>query len=173
MNLKNKNVLILGLGISGVSTVKALNKLGASIIISDTKKEEELKDFLEEIDSYGAKLYLGTNDVPLEDVDLIIKSPGIPLGLPIIQKAEGLNIEVMTDIELAYRLIPENKFVAITGTNGKTTTTTLTGEFFKNAGYSCHVVGNIGVGILWEAVNSSADDIFVIETSSFQLESTK
>lgn len=171
MELENKNVLILGLGVSGVSTVKALNKLGANIIISDSKKEDELKDFLKSIELYSVKLFLGTNDVPLDDIDLIVKSPGIPLDIPIIEKAKKLNIEVITDIELAYRIIPKNKFIAITGTNGKTTTTTLMGEILKKAGYSCHITGNIGVGILWEAVNSKKEDIFVIEASSFQLES--
>lgn len=172
MELKNKNVLILGLGVSGVSTVKALNKLQANIVISDLKREEELKDFLNEIGDYPVKLYLGTNSVPLDDIDLIVKSPGIPLELSIIEEAKSKNIEVITDIELAYRLIPNNKFIAITGTNGKTTTTTLVGKIFSNAGYKCHVTGNIGVGILWEAINSKKEDIFIIETSSFQLEST-
>ena len=100
MELKNKNVLILGLGISGVSTVKALNKLGANIVISDLKVEEELEDFLEEISDYPVKLYLGTNSVTLDNIDLIVKSPGIPLGLPIIEDAMAKNIEVITDIEI-------------------------------------------------------------------------
>ncbi len=172
LNLKEKNVLILGLGISGVSTVKTLNRLGANIVLSDLKKEEELKDFLSEISNYPVKLYLGTNCLPLDNIDLIVKSPGIPLEIPIINEAKAKNIEVITDIELAYRLIPENKFIAITGTNGKTTTTTLTGEIINKAGYNCHVTGNIGIGILWEAINSDKEDIFVIETSSFQLDST-
>jgi len=172
LDLKDKNVLILGLGISGVSTVKALNRLGANIVLSDLKKEEALKDFLVEISDYPVKLYLGTNNIPLDNIDLIVKSPGIPLELPIIEEAKARDIEVITDIELAYRLIPENKFIAITGTNGKTTTTTLTGEIIKKAGYNCHVTGNIGIGILWEAINSGKEDIFVIETSSFQLDST-
>lgn len=173
MELKNKNILILGLGISGVSTVKALNRLGANVTISDSKGEEELKEYLKEINHLPINLHLGSNDVNLDDIDLIIKSPGIPLELPIFKKAKELNIEVITDIELAYRLMPDNNFLAITGTNGKTTTTTLTGEFFKEAGYNCHVAGNIGVGILWDVVTARKDDIFVIETSSFQLESTK
>ncbi len=172
MNLKNKNVLILGLGVSGISTVKALNKLGANIIISDLKTKEELKEYLEEIVSYKIKYFLGTNNIPLDDIDLIIKSPGIPPNVSIVEKANKKNIEVITDIELAYRLKPNNNFIAITGTNGKTTTTTLTGEFFKEAGYNCHIVGNIGVGILQDIIYSSEKDVFVVETSSFQLENT-
>ena len=90
MELKDKNVLILGLGISGVSTVKALNKMGANIVISDLKVEEELENFLVEISDYQVKLYLGTNSVPLDNIDLVIKSPGIPLELPIIEDARKI-----------------------------------------------------------------------------------
>ena len=173
MNLKDKNILIIGLGISGASTVKALNKIGANIYISDTKEKEDLKEYLDEIKDINTKLYLGTNEVPLEDIDLIVKSPGIPIDLSIFKKAEEKGIEVVTDLELAYRIRLNANFIAITGTNGKTTTTTLTGEYFKKAGFNTHVVGNIGVGLLWDIVNSKEEDIFVIEASSFQLESTK
>lgn len=173
MELENKTVLILGLGVSGVSTVKALDKLGANIVISDLKDEKELEGFLKDIDSYSVKLFLGTNDISLDGIDLIVKSPGIPLEIPMLERARKLNVEVISDIELAYRVIPENKFIAITGTNGKTTTTTLVGEILKRAGYQCHIAGNIGVGILWEAIFSEKEDIFVIEASSFQLESTE
>lgn len=172
VELKGKRVLILGLAISGVSTAKALEKLGANVIISDSKQKEELKDYIEQLENINVEYLLGTNDVDLSEIDLVVKSPGIPLTVPILEKARELNIEVVTDIELAYR-ISKNKFIAITGTNGKTTTTTLTGEVVKNAGLTCHVTGNIGVGILWEVVNSKKDDIFVIEASSFQLDSTK
>lgn len=173
MQMDNKNVIILGLGISGVSTAKALTKLGANVSISDLKSEEELKDYVSQVKDMNIKLYLGTNDVPLDNVDLIVKSPGIPLNIDIIQNALDKNIEVITDLELAYRIKPENNYIAITGTNGKTTTTTLTGELFKDAGFNTHVSGNIGVGILWDVINSDKEDIFVIETSSFQLESTR
>ena len=172
MTLKDKNVLILGLAVSGVSTAKALNKLGAHIIITDMKKEEELSQYIEELKEIDIKYVLGSNDVSLDDISILVKSPGIPLGIPLIDKAKNKGIEVITDIELAYR-ISKNPFVAITGTNGKTTTTALTGELFNNAGKVCHVTGNIGIGILWEVVNSSPDDVFVIEASSFQLESTR
>ena len=172
MNLSNKNILILGLAISGVSTAKALTKMGASIIISDMKKKEELKEYIEELKDFNVKYVLGSNDVDLETIDLVIKSPGIPVEIPIIKKAESMGIEVITDIELASR-ISRNNMIAITGTNGKSTTTTLIGEIFKLSGKKAHVTGNIGVGILWEIVNSKEEDIFIIEASSFQLESTK
>ena len=131
MDLKDKNVLVLGLGISGVSTVKALDKLGANMVISDTKSQEELKDYIDEIKDIDVKYVLGTNKVLLEDIDLIVKSPGVPLDLQIIKEAKTKDIEVITDLELAYRINPNRNIIAITGTNGKTTTATLTGEYFK------------------------------------------
>jgi len=173
MNINDKRVLVLGLGISGVSAAKALTKLGAKVTVSDINPEEKLKDYIYEIKDMNLRMYLGTNDVPLDDIDLIVKSPGIPLTIDIIKEANRRNIEVITDLELAYRICPDKNFIAITGTNGKTTTTTLTGELFKGAGIKTHVSGNIGVGILWDLVNSNEDDVFVIEASSFQLESTK
>lgn len=172
MKLKDKNVLILGLAVSGVSTAKALDKLGSKITVTDMKSEDELKEQLAGLKDVNINYVLESNDVDLDDIDLIVKSPGIPVDVPIVKEALEKGIEVVTDIELAYR-VSNNKFIAITGTNGKTTTTALTGELIKNAGLKCHVTGNIGVGILWEAVNSEEGDIFVIEASSFQLESTK
>ena len=173
MNIDNKRVLVLGLGISGVSTAKALTKLGAKVVISDLKTEEELRNFLTEIRDMNLETYFGTNNVPLDNIDLIVKSPGIPLTIDIIKEATKRGIEVITDLELAYRISPDRNYIAITGTNGKTTTTTLVGELFKGCGFNTHVSGNIGVGILWDLVNSNSEDVFVIEASSFQLESTK
>ncbi|GMG96147.1 UDP-N-acetylmuramoyl-L-alanine--D-glutamate ligase [Tepidimicrobium xylanilyticum] len=172
MEFKDKNILILGLGISGISTAKALYKLGARITVSDLRKEDELKENISQIEGLNIDLLLGTNDVPLDDIDLIVKSPGIPLNIDILKKAYKKNIQVVTDLELAYKINPNANLIVITGTNGKTTTTTLVGEFFKKAGYTTHVVGNIGVGLLWNLVNSNEEDIFVIEASSFQLENT-
>ena len=172
MEIKDKNILIMGLGISGVSSAKALKKMGAKVIINDAKTEDELSDKIYELKGLDVEYRLDSDDIDLNGIDLIVKSPGIPLDVKIIKKAIKENIEVITDIELADR-ISTNTFVAITGTNGKTTTTTLIGEIIKKSDRSCRITGNIGVGILWEIVNSAEEDIFVIETSSFQLESIK
>lgn len=172
MYLKNKNVLVLGIGITGISTIKAIYKLGAKIVISDTKNASDLKKFLVEIESIPMEKHLGTDDMDLSRIDLVIKSPGIPPYAKIVIKAIEKNIEIITDIELAYRISKSNKFIAITGTNGKTTCTTLTGEILNQAGISAHIVGNIGTGIMEKLVEADADDAFVIECSSFQLEHT-
>jgi UDP-N-acetylmuramoylalanine--D-glutamate ligase len=172
MDLKNKRVLVLGLGISGLSTVKALNFLESQIIVCDSKTELELRDFFKEISDIHIEKWLNKKDVCLQDIDLIIKSPGVPPTSEILLEGYRQNIEIITDIELAYRISPTDKIIAITGTNGKTTTTTLVGEIIKKANYDMHLAGNIGVGILWDMVNAKADDVFVIEASSFQLENT-
>ena len=169
MYLKNKRVLVLGLGVSGLSTVKALHRLGANIVVSDSKTKEELKDFFDNTKDIYVEKHLNTNDIPLEDIDLIVKSPGIPPTAPILLKAQLRNIEITTDIELAYRISPTDRIITITGTNGKTTTTALIGEIFKKADYNTYVAGTLGVGLLWNMVNAEKEDVFVIEASSFQL----
>ncbi len=172
MYLKNKRVLVLGLGVSGLSTVKALNHLGAEILISDSKSELELKSFFKEIANIKVEKYLQTNKLPYDDIDLIIKSPGIPLTLKILKLAKEKNIEIITDIELASRISKTKNIIAITGTNGKTTTTTLVGQIFEKANYNTYLAGNIGIGILENMINAKKEDAFIIEASSFQLENT-
>lgn len=172
MDLSNARVLVLGLGISGQSTVKALHHLNAKIVVADSKTEEQLEKFFNDIDGIYIEKYLNTVDIPLEDIDLVVKSPGIAPINPIVLEAKRRNIEVITDIELAYRISPTESIIAITGTNGKTTTTALIGEIFKKAKYNTYVTGNIGVGILEKMIAAKKDDVFVIETSSFQLEDT-
>ncbi|WP_275935239.1 UDP-N-acetylmuramoyl-L-alanine--D-glutamate ligase [Abyssisolibacter fermentans] len=170
--MKNKTVLVLGLGITGVSSAKALSSLKAKVVVCDNKTKDQLTKYIDELKDYEICYKLGGMDIELEDIDLIVKSPGVPLDVEVLKKAYEKGIEVVTDIELAYRLC-NNKFIAISGTNGKTTTTALLGKILKNNNMNVHVTGNIGVGILWEIVNSNDDDIFVIEASSFQLENTK
>ena len=173
MEILNKNILVIGLGISGISTIKALNRLGAVIWVTDTKKEEELQQILSALDGIPMMKHLGVNDMDLSNIDLIVKSPGVPPFIPMIQKAIDEGIEVISDIELSYRLEISDNFIAITGTNGKTTTTSLVGEVLKAANFKTHIVGNIGRGILAELIDSKKEDIFLIEASSFQLEHTK
>lgn len=172
MYLIDKKVLVLGLGITGISTIKALYKLEAKIIVSDTKDEISLGEILDEISYIPMETYFNTDDMDLVGIDLIIKSPGIPPDAKIVKKAMVNNIEIITDIEFAFRITGNKNIIAITGTNGKTTCAILTGEILKAANYSTYLVGNIGTGILDKMVDANKDDIFVVETSSFQLEHT-
>lgn len=170
MYLKDKNVLVLGLGITGISAVRALSTLGANIKVWDAKIPSE--DTMRELDHIPLEKHLVVDTIDLNDIDLIVKSPGIPPRMKIIQDAAEKNIEIITDLELAYRISATKNFIAITGTNGKTTCTVLLGEILKTSGLNTHVVGNIGTGILDKIIDSDKEDYFVIEASSFQLENT-
>lgn len=168
-----KKCLIFGLSITGVSAVKALSKPGWDLTVLDSRTELELEKTIEGLKIYeDVKYHLGENDIDLEGFDLILKSPGIKPSLPLFLKAKKLGIEVVSDLELAYRITNTKHIIAVTGTNGKTTVVSLIAEIIKAAGRSTYLVGNIGVGMLDLISESKEDDYFVIETSSFQLEHT-
>ncbi|MGO1469101.1 MAG: UDP-N-acetylmuramoyl-L-alanine--D-glutamate ligase, partial [Tissierella sp.] len=170
MNLKGKNILVMGLGISGISTIKVLYKVGAKIFIRDEKDETDLKEILEDLKDIPMEKYLGEKTLDLSNIDIIIKSPGIPPDNRLLLQAADKNIKVTNDIELGSSLSNAKNIIAITGTNGKTTTTTLTGEIFKSNNYTTFIGGNIGRSIIKEMVEAKDEDIFILETSSFQLE---
>lgn len=173
MNLKNKNILVIGLAVTGIPLVKVLCNIGANIIVNDLKKEEDLRESINELSNLDINYILGKHPESIEslgEVDLVVVSPGVPLDIPFINEVRNKGIEIIGEIELAYRLSKGN-IVAITGTNGKTTTTALVGEIFKNAGKTTHIVGNIGLAFISKALETKEDDIIVIEASSFQLES--
>lgn len=172
MDLKDKRVLVLGLGISGISIIKTLYSLGSKILISDSKSYGDLEKALNEISHIEMETYLNGEDFSFSNIDLIIKSPGIPPHSYFVKKAMENNIEIITDLELAYRNFYRENIISITGSNGKTTSTHLTGEIFKAAGFSSHLVGNIGTPILEKMQTSKEDDVFILEASSFQLENT-
>lgn len=169
MEFKNKNILVCGMARSGIAAADLLNQLGAKVILQDMKKREELKA-IEELEQKGIELYTGKNpdDIVLEQ-DFIILSPGIPCDLPFIIKAEKAHIPVWSEVELAYHFTP-CPIIAITGTNGKTTTTTLTGEMLKTKYSNTAVVGNIGIPFSEKVEKLTKDDWVVAEISSFQLE---
>lgn len=175
MDLKNRKVLVVGLATTGVPLVKVLRKLGAKVLITDTKSPEDLKQTTEELNLTSKEMLLGHQIKNLEEAgspELIVLSPGVPMEIPLVLEAKRADIEVIGEIELAYRLM-KGKLIAITGTNGKTTTTALTGEIFKREKPRTHVVGNIGVPMISKVLESTEDDYFITEVSSFQLESIK
>ncbi|MDD4779690.1 MAG: UDP-N-acetylmuramoyl-L-alanine--D-glutamate ligase [Tissierellia bacterium] len=169
--MKNKKILVIGLGVSGIACVKGLNKLGADIIVYDNLTKDKLKEKLGELEGINANYYLGNDDFDIHDIDLAIKSPGIKYEIPLIEKLLYNNIKVISDLEAAY-LIAKSSIVSITGTNGKTTTTTLVGEIIKKSNRKYRVTGNIGFGIFLDALSAQSDEILVAETSSFQLAGT-
>src|SRR5699024_8214101 len=111
-------------------------------------------------------------DEGLEKAEVLLKSPGIPVHNPIVKKALEKGLEVVSDLELVTRLFHDRKIVAVTGTNGKTTTTTLMKEILIGCGLKAKAIGNIGLGMLWEIYNGEKNEVFVIECSSFQLANT-
>lgn len=174
MNLNNKKVLVIGLAKTGISAVKILSKYGAKVVVSDSKTKDELKKELGELNQIKNLEYnLGGEKLNLENIDLAVVSPGVPLDIQIIKNLNENNIKVIGEVELAYNIAKEKNidFIGITGTNGKTTTTSMTGEIFKAAGFETYVVGNIGNPAIEAADLAKENAVFVIELSSFQLES--
>lgn len=169
MELKHKKVLVIGMARSGISVAKILNKLGAYVIMNDLKEENKLNDLINDIKPYVNEFILGNHVKNFESIDLIILSPGVPLNIEPLIKARKQGIEIIGELELAYRLL-KGEFIAITGTNGKTTTTALIGEIFDNAGLHNHVVGNIGLPVISKMFESSEETYLITEVSSFQLE---
>ncbi len=173
MNLKNKKVLVIGLAVTGIPLVKILCDLGANVIVNDLKEEKDLKNSINELSNLNVDYILGSHPQNLESlghIDLTVVSPGIPLDIAFIEEIKNKGIEIIGEIELAYRL-SKGHIVAITGTNGKTTTTALVGEIFKNAGRTTYVVGNIGLAFICKALQTKEEDVIILEASSFQLES--
>lgn len=172
MNLKDKKVLLVGLAKTGISTIKHLDKLGANIVVNDIKDESKLIDIIKELkDLKNVEYILGYHPENVDDINLAIVSPGVPLDLPFILKLKENNIEIIGEVELAYRLSNNPTFIGITGTNGKTTTTTLVGEIFKKLGSDTYIVGNIGNPVIDTVDVATENSVLVTELSSFQLES--
>ena len=172
MNLKNKNILLVGLAKTGISTIKHLNKLGAKVVVNDIKDKDKLKGILDELsDLNNVEYILGYHPENVDDIDMAVVSPGVPLDLPFILKLKSKNIEIIGEVELAYRLSQNPMFIGITGTNGKTTTTSLVGEIFKKANIDTYIVGNIGNPVIDTVDTANENSVLVTELSSFQLES--
>lgn len=170
MDFANKQILVVGAGISGIAVAEILAGKGASVTLNDSKQEQDLLHDVSPARNAGVKIALGYQDNSLlEDTDMLVISPGVPTTIPLVREAEARQIPVISEIEVAYQLC-EAPMVAITGTNGKTTTTTLLGELMKTAKDDVVVGGNIGMALSKETEAVSADGIVVAEISSFQLE---
>ncbi len=170
MKYEGKKVLVVGMARSGVAAAQLLVKHGALVTVNDSKTREQLGDVLSPLEQLPVRWALGC---PAMDVlagqDVLVISPGIPDSVPFVKKAKADGIYVIGEVELAYQLTP-GQLVAVTGTNGKTTTVSLLGEIFANAGKATHVVGNIGYPYSLAGLTSKQDDVIVCEISSFQME---
>lgn len=172
MNLSEKNILLVGLAKTGVSTLKFLNKQNAKIKVHDMKKEDDLKDILDSLKELDNIEYiLGKEVSDINEIDLVVVSPGVPLDTDLFNRIREKGIKIIGDIELAYLFSNTSNIVGITGTNGKTTTTSLVGEIMKKINDDTHIVGNIGNPIMEIIEKTSSNTCLVAELSSFQLES--
>lgn len=171
MNVKDKKVLVVGSGISGIAAVALLKRAGACPVLFDSNEKltrEEMEKRLSEPGS--AACFSGSlpKDIAGE-IGLVVLSPGVPCDLPFVEQFKGRQIPIIGEIELAY-LEEKGSIVAITGTNGKTTTTTLVGEIMRAYSDKVFVVGNIGKPYTGEVLHTEPESVTVAEISSFQLE---
>ena len=170
MDLANKRVLVVGLGKSGVASALFLQSRGARVTVSDTKTEDQLRAEIPILLDHGIAVETGGHgDRTFRGQDLIVVSPGVPVDAPPLQQARALGETVIGEIELAAQFLPA-PIVAITGSNGKTTTTTLTGEILTGAKFSTLVGGNIGTPAISLVERAHNATFIVLEVSSFQLE---
>ncbi len=174
MNLQGKRVLVIGAARSGVAAAQYLVERGAVVFLNDLKKPEEVDiAVLTMCQELGIQLILGRHATVTEiRPELIIVSPGVPFEVPPIVAAKEKHIPVWSELEFSAR-VTSAPIVAVTGTNGKTTTTSLLGKIFTDAGRHTFVGGNIGVPFIGKAEELGADDLAVLEVSSFQLEMTE
>jgi len=171
LELQDKHVLIVGLGRSGLAAARFVKSKGARVTVSDSKTLEELKDQIPRLLDEGIAVETGRHsERTFQNQDLIVVSPGVPLeGLPLKPSSRE---KVISEIELASQFIP-GRILAITGSNGKTTTTTLAGEVVKNGGFPTLVGGNIGTPAISLVEEATEDTVVVLEVSSFQLETVR
>ena len=173
MDLSGKKVLVVGLARSGMAAIRVLKKLGAEVTLSESKKKDDIKEigFLNEnnVEIVGQDMAVFERDF-----DFVVKNPGVPYRSPMMQKLQERNIPVITEIELAYQVAKPQHYIAITGTNGKTTTATLTYEILRRAfPGKAHLCGNIGIPlceiVMENGLMEEGGHYIALEISNFQL----
>lgn len=171
MDFKDKKVLVFGSGISGIGACELLEKSGATVILFDGNEKLHEEAIRMKLPSASkAQILIGQiSDEQLKELDLVVLSPGVPTDLPVVEKMKAAGIRIWGEVELAYENA-KGDVLAITGTNGKTTTTSLLGEIMKCWKESVYVVGNIGNPYTQAAPKMTEESVTVAEISSFQLE---
>jgi UDP-N-acetylmuramoylalanine--D-glutamate ligase len=173
MDLKNKRVLVVGLGKSGLSAAMFLRAQGARVTVSDARSAMALAKEIPALLEAGIMVESGGHGLlTFRRQDLIVVSPGVPMDTPEVKQVVAFGLPVIGELELASRYL-KGQVVAITGSNGKTTTTTLVGKIFKDSGLATQVGGNIGLPVIDLVAQSTAETVNVLEVSSFQLETVE
>ena len=169
---KDKRVLVMGMARSGIAAAQLLCREGAQVTVNDRKQAEEFGDKLDALRALPIAFRMGEEGLRLlENQDMLVISPGVPQDAPLVRAAQEKGMPVLGELEMASRVL-RGSLVAVTGTNGKTTTVSLLGAIFKEAGKVCYVAGNIGYPLSAAAMESRPEDVVVAEVSSFQLETT-
>ncbi|MBR3722032.1 MAG: UDP-N-acetylmuramoyl-L-alanine--D-glutamate ligase [Selenomonadaceae bacterium] len=172
MEFQGKNILAVGAGISGFAAAKVAKKFGAKVTLSDAKDEDKIEGDLESLRQAGINLKFGPQgESLLEDVDALILSPAVPVKIPLVEAAYKKNISVISEVEMAYEFA-KSPIAAVTGTNGKTTTTTLLGKLLEARYDKVGVGGNIGVPLVDEVLRVGEGGAIAAEISSYQMEAT-
>lgn len=172
--IKGKCVSVIGIGVSNVPLIRFLTDAGAVVTAHDKKNRDQLGEVYEELVDLGTKMILGEGylkNIP-QNTEVIFKTPGLRIDVTELAEAAEKGITVTSEMELFFELCP-GQIIAITGSDGKTTTTTLIGEMLKNAGFNCYIGGNIGKPLIDEVEGMTAEDKIVLELSSFQLHAMK
>lgn len=165
---KNKKIFVLGMGKSGVSVARLLAKEN-HVLITDIKCDD--LELIKELEGLGVNVIITKkqNEIFDDSYDYVVKNPGVKLDHPVVLMAKKFNIPILTELEVAYRYLPDVKIIGITGSNGKTTTTTIIYEFLKAAGIPVHLAGNIGYPLCSQIDDIKKGDVIVAEISSHQL----
>lgn len=171
-NIKGKNIGVIGIGISNRPLIKYLVAAGAKVTAYDKKTESQLGDIAKELKAIGVKLVLGERYLDNLSGDIIFKTPGMRYDNPAIVKAKEQGSIITSEMEVFFEICPAN-LIAVTGSDGKTTTTTLIYTMLKEAGYTAHLGGNIGTPLMTKAGEMRESDYAVLELSSFQLHTMK
>jgi UDP-N-acetylmuramoylalanine--D-glutamate ligase len=170
---QGESILIIGLGRSGVASTQVLRERGVTVYATDEKAREDLSEAIAQIEGLGARFIAPADVTPLLDgLTGAVLSPGVPLNGPLVRRVQDANVPVFSEIEVAYRLC-KAPIVAVTGTKGKSTTTSLIGHLFHSCGRTVHVGGNIGNPLIREVLDAKPQDWVIAEVSSFQLESIR
>ena len=168
-----KEATVIGLGRSGIAASKLLLKHGYTVILSDSNNNSSLAAQQIELEKIGIAVKLGDKFSPTEDLDLIVVSPGVPWDIAPLVKAREMGIDTIGEMELAWRYLDDIPWVAVTGTNGKTTTTALIDAIFQAAGLNTIACGNIGFAACELALLDPKPAWIIAELSSYQIESSQ
>lgn len=172
-SLRGKSIAVIGMGVSNTPLIRMLLRADLKVTVCDKAPRERAAEQADELESLGAKLQLGPDYLAkIHKFDLIFRTPGLSPNTPELIQAREKGSEITSEMELFFQLCP-CRILGVTGSDGKTTTTTLISEFLKEAGYNVYVGGNIGKPLLPDVAGMTAEDMVVVELSSFQLMSMK